>query len=181
MSLRKSFSFMAAAAMLALILAGCAPALVGASAASVLPQSAKNAAVAQAQPTAQPGQAALPADAGITVTGVGQVNGTPDIARVVVGVESQDKDVKLAVNDNNTKMTALIAGLKSGGINAKDIQTMNYSVYVENPQPGNLAPDQTTQATPSNLIYHVTNQVQITVRDITKLSGVLEQSVELGR
>jgi uncharacterized protein YggE len=170
MSLRKTLSFVAVTAILALTLAGCAPALVGA---SVAPMGQ-----AQAQPTAQP---ALPADAGIKVSGVGQVFGTPDIARVVVGVETQGSDVKQAVTDNNTKMTALINALKSAGIAAKDIQTTNYSVYVENPQGRDMpASDQPAQDTQSGLIYHVTNQVQITVRDITKLSSVLEQSVDSG-
>ncbi len=168
MFLRRYFSIAAAAAMLIVLLAGCGPALVGAGVAPSL---------AQAQPAAQTQPSALPADAGITVMGTGQVSGTPDIARVTVGVETQNKDVKKAVADNNSKMTTLIAALKSTGIADKDIQTMNYSVYVENPQ-GQALPND--QGTPTNLIYHVTNQVQITVRDTTKLSSVLDEAVTSG-
>ena len=165
MSFRKSFPIVAVSAMLVLILAAFAPGMLGA---GVSP------AQAQAQPTAQ---VALPANAGITVMGVGQISGTPDIARVTVGVETQGNDVKQVVTDNNTKMTALINALKGAGIAAKDIQTMNYSVYVENPQVRDMPGE---QVTPANLIYHVTNQVQITVRDITKLSSVLDLSVDNG-
>ena len=170
MSLKKFFSFAAVAAVVVLTLAACAPGLVGASVSPALPAQP----AAQSQPTAQP---ALPADAGITVMGTGQVSGTPDIAHVTVGVETQNKDVKQAVADNNTKMTALIASLKSAGISDKDIQTMNYSIYVENPQG---QPSTNEQGAPANLIYHVTNQVQITVRDISKLSNVLDESVSSG-
>ena len=36
------------------------------------------------------------------------------------------------------------------------------------------------QAAPLNLIYHVSNQVQVTVRDISKVSSVLDLAVSNG-
>lgn len=168
MFLRKSNLLVAVSAILVLTLAACSPGVVGA---GVVPG-------LRAQTAAQAQTADQPANAGITVTGTGQVSGSPDIARVTVGVESQGNEVKQVVSENNTKMAELIAGLKGAGISDKDIQTTNYSVYVENPRVEPVAP--TEKAQPSSLIYHVANQVQITVRDISKLSSVLDLSVEKG-
>lgn len=164
MFLRKSFLLVAVSAILVFTMVACAPSVIGASVPPAL--------AAQTQSTAQP------ANAGITVSGIGQVSGTPDIARVTVGIESQGNEVKQVVSDNNAKMAELIAGLKGAGISDKDIQTMNYSVYVENPRVEPVAP--TEKAETGSLIYHVSNQVQITVRDISKLSSVLDLSVENG-
>lgn len=161
MFFKKYVSLAVIAVLLVLVLAAFAPGLAGAS-------------TARAQATEPP---VLPADAGITVMGVGTVSGTPDIANVTVGVESQGSDVKQVVADNNTKMNALIASLKAAGIADKDIQTMNYSIYAESPVGREISPDQPSQGL---TVYHVTNQVQIVVREISNLSSVLDVAVENG-
>ena len=185
MSHRKIFSFLALAAVLIFALAGCSPALISAGATPNLPAqqaggapkisgaSAPSGLVAQTGPTVQSGTPA----GGITVSGTGQVSGSPDIARVVVGVETQGSDIKQAVSDNNTRMSALLSTLKGAGINANDIQTMNYSVNVENPQGPGMPVDQNTKPA---VTYHVSNQVQVTVRDLSKLSDILDQAVSTG-
>jgi uncharacterized protein len=171
MSFWKPISFMALAAILILSLAGCSPALLGASVAPVLTTGS----VQQGDPTQQ---VTTPVGGGITVAGTGQVAGSPDIAHIVIGIETQGKDVKKAIADNNTQMTALLTALKTAGIAAKDIQTMNYSVSVENPQ---VSAGQTgSTETPVAVIYHISNQVNVTVRDITKLSDVLDDAVSSG-
>jgi uncharacterized protein YggE len=170
MSLWKPISIIALVATLVLALAGCAPTLTGASLAP-----ARAVTVQQGGPTPQ---VTTQTSGGITVVGIGQASGSPDIARVVIGVETQDKDIKKAIADNNTQMTALLNSLKAAGIAAKDIQTMNYSVSVENPQ---VPMGQTgSTETPPTVIYHVSNQVNVTVRDITKLSDVLDEAVTSG-
>ncbi|RPJ47395.1 MAG: DUF541 domain-containing protein [Chloroflexi bacterium] len=171
MFLWKKISFVALAAILVLSVAGCAPALLGASVAPAGPASAP-------QQTGPTPQGTAPANGGITVSGIGQVSGTPDIARVIVGVQTQGKDVKKAIADNNAQMTALINSLKAAGIAAKDIQTMNYSVSVETPP---MPVDQSgATATPVEPTYHISNQVNVTVRDITRLSDVLDRAVASG-
>ncbi len=192
MLFRTNISFLVLAVVLILALAGCSPALV--SVAPNLP--AKQAsgsdaqvsgAIAGAKAGAQPGlvaqtgqtaQASAPTGTGgISVSGSGQVAGSPDIARIVVGVQTQGSDVKQAVSDNNKGMSALLNTLKGAGISDKDIQTMNYNVSVENPQnPGVV----TGQSTKPEVTYHVSNQVQVTVRDLTKLSDILDQAVSSG-
>jgi uncharacterized protein YggE len=70
-------------------------------------------------------------------------------------------------------MTRVIEELKQSGIEAKDIQTTNFSVEPRY--------DDRDDGKPAKLIgYHVTNSVFITVRDISKLGEVLDKIVGFG-
>lgn len=113
---------------------------------------------------------------GITVVGTGKAAGAPDVAHVNVGIETQSDSVQKAVADNKVKMTQLLAALKRMGIADKDIQTTNYSVYTQRqPAPG---PDSKSNLGPTT--FQVNNQVDVTVRDVTKLGDVLDQVVAAG-
>jgi uncharacterized protein YggE len=111
---------------------------------------------------------------GITVVGVGKASGAPDVAQVTIGVDTQAPSVQKAVDDNKTQMNALLSTLKGLGIADKDLQTNNYSVYTEQKP----APDGASSA--AQLVYHVSNQVQVTVRDINQLGDVLDKAVAAG-
>ncbi len=188
MSLRKPVFYMALLAIFVLVLSGCSAAVpaafsgasaqlaVPAAAAAVLPQAGAQQALPPAQTTT------TPASGGISVVGIGQVSGAPDIARVTIGVQTQGADIKAAVAQNNTDMTALVATLKAAGIAEKDIQTSNYSVSAETPPVPVEAPGTSKSGTSAAaaVTYHVANQVQVTVRDLTKLSDILDKSVDSG-
>ena len=126
-----------------------------------------------AQPVAE---AAAPttSERSITVVGVGKASGAPDVAQVSIGVDTQAPSVQKAVDDNKTQMNALLSTLKGLSIAAKDLQTNNYSVYTEQKP----MPDGTSSAT--QVVYHVSNQVQVTVRDINQLGDVLDKAVAAG-
>jgi uncharacterized protein YggE len=108
------------------------------------------------------------------VVGVGTASGTPDVAHVNVGIDTESSAVQQAVNDNKTKMAALLDALKGLGIQDKDIQTTNYSVYTQRAPGPNGAPDS------GPLTYHVTNQVDVTVRDVSQLGDILDKAVAAG-
>lgn len=61
----------------------------------------------------------------ITVTGYGVAYGSPDIARVGLGVETSNTDVQVALEETNEKLEAVLAVLREAGIADADIQT-NY-------------------------------------------------------
>ena len=111
---------------------------------------------------------------GITVVGTGKAAGTPDVAHVNIGVETQADTVQQAVADNKAKMTKLLDTLKASGIADKDIQTTNYGVYTQR-EPGPEGKGSSGQTT-----YHVNNQVNVAVRDVTKLGDVLDKVVAAG-
>ncbi len=114
----------------------------------------------------------------ITVVGVGKASGKPDIAHVTVGIETQAPSLQKAVDDNKAKMTGLLDTLKKLGLADKDIRTSNYSVYTERPTPP-VAPV-ATEGSVDQMIYHVTNQVDVTVRDVNQLGDVLDKVVAAG-
>jgi len=108
----------------------------------------------------------------ITVTGTGLVTLTPDIAYISIGVHSQDASATVATNDNNTKAQAVINAIKGFGVEAKDIQTTNFSIY----------PQQQLDSSGKQIgiIYAVDNTVYVTVRDLTKLGALLDGTVNAG-
>jgi len=108
----------------------------------------------------------------ITVTGTGMVTLTPDLAYVYIGVQSQDASASIAMADNNTKAAALIAAIKSFGVEDKDIQTSNFNI---SPQP--------VYDDSYNIIgytYMVQNTVHVTVRVLDNLGSLLDAAFTAG-
>ena len=67
----------------------------------------------------------------ITVVGMGKASGTPDVAHVTIGIDTQAPSIQKAADDNKAQMNTLLSALKGLGIAEKDLQTSNYSVYTE--------------------------------------------------
>jgi uncharacterized protein len=109
----------------------------------------------------------------INVNGSGKVYLTPDIAYVSISVHTENKDAAKAVAENNTKSQAVKDALTNLGIEAKDIQTTNFSIYPQQ--------QYDPQGRPTGEInYVVDNSIYVTVRDITKIGEVLDASVKTG-
>lgn len=108
----------------------------------------------------------------ITVTGTGMVTLTPDIAYINIGVRNQDASASVALTDNNASTAAVIAAIKSAGVDAKDIQTTNFSIYPQQQYDNN--------GKITGTLYMVDNTVYVTVRDLTKLGSLLDASVVAG-
>jgi uncharacterized protein len=64
----------------------------------------------------------------IFVSARGEVQVSPDRARVQVGMETQARTSQLAAQENNRKQAAILAAIQKLGVPAANIQTMNYSV-----------------------------------------------------
>jgi uncharacterized protein YggE len=109
----------------------------------------------------------------LTVTGTGTVNLTPDIAYVSIGVHTENTDIAQAVESNNSLAQAVVDALRNSGVDAKDLQTSNFSVY---------SATQTDQITgkPTGTNYSVDNSVSVTVRDLSKLASLLDTAVHAG-
>ncbi len=127
-----------------------------------------------AAPAAPTQPASNPPSHTISVTGSGLAYGAPDIAVAQIGVQSRNPEPGAALDDANAKMTAIMAALKGLGIDDKDIQTSNFSVYAQQ----DIDP-QTGQAK-GTITYIVDNTVSITMRDLTKVGPVLGQVVAAG-
>lgn len=109
----------------------------------------------------------------INVNGTGKVYVTPDIAYVTIGVHTEGKDAAEALASNNATTEKVVAAIKAQGVDEKDIQTTNISIY----------PQQQfdTQGRPTGeIIYMVDNSVYVTVRDLDKLGDVMDSAVKAG-
>jgi len=65
----------------------------------------------------------------ITVSGEGEVFAVPDMATFSVTIQQEAKEVKSAQEVATKKANDIIAYLKQQGIEEKDVQTADYSVY----------------------------------------------------
>lgn len=128
-----------------------------------------NNAAAQAEPAAP--ATTLPRT--ITVLGEGTVATQPDIAQIQVGVEVTGDNAQEASAEAAEAMQAILEALEEMGIEAKDIQTSGYNIFVERPM--------TPQGTVSrDVTYRVHNSVSVTVRDLDTVGDVLDAVIEAG-
>ncbi len=114
-------------------------------------------------------------DRWIEVTGEGSVRATPDFARVTLGVTTTAKDAQEAMAANAKSANALVALIKSEGVAPADIQTSGVSI---SPMFSNQPPAQARAPTITG--YSVSDNVMVTVRDISGLGALLDKAVGAG-
>jgi uncharacterized protein len=108
----------------------------------------------------------------IAVMGSGKVTVTPDMATTQLGVAIQKPTAKAAREAAAAAMTKIVAALKALGIDDKDIATAMVSLGPIYAYPNNQSPTVTG--------YQLSNTVSVKVRDLSKLSDVLDNSVAAG-
>jgi len=108
----------------------------------------------------------------ITVVGEGSASAKPDVAHTTIGVQVTAATAADAAKQNNDKMNAVIAKIKSLGVADKDIQTTNYSITpVHNTGKGSV----------NDIVgYQVSNNVALTIRDLDKVGAILDQVTQAG-
>jgi uncharacterized protein len=109
----------------------------------------------------------------VTVTASGSVTAVPDTARITSGVATEAPVARDALAKNSEAMKKIIAGLKAGGIDEKDIQTASFHIEPRYTR---------AREGEASVIdgYRATNQVQVTVRNLDRLGDVLDRLVGLG-
>jgi hypothetical protein len=109
----------------------------------------------------------------IAVIGEGKANTQPDIAEATIGVQLTNPNLSEATGAAQQTMEAILTALQSQGIAEQDIQTTNFNIFVERP----LGPDGQPTQEP---LYHVNNDVQVTIRDLNMIGPVLDAAIEAG-
>lgn len=107
----------------------------------------------------------------ISVTAQGKVTVSPDMAIIRLGVTSEALKVADAVKDNTAKMNAILTEVKNSGVAAEDIKTTNYSLT---PRYDYLESRRVFRG------YTLTQEVQVKVRDFSKIGDILEKSSAKG-
>lgn len=108
----------------------------------------------------------------VTVSAHADVRRVPDIATLSTGVVTQGADANSAIRENSQRMNRVLEAVKKAGVAAKDVQTSGVSLnpdyhYVSNRPPRIRG-------------YYASNTVNVTVRDIGGLGGILDALVATG-
>ncbi len=110
----------------------------------------------------------------IIVTGTGQAKGTPDLAIVTLGVEVRNSDLGTALDQVDSKMSAVSSALGDMGIAQKDMQTSTFDVRQEqprNPQTGELT---------GEITFVVTNLLTAQIHEIDQVGEVVGAALDAG-
>jgi len=110
---------------------------------------------------------------GIWVSGSGKVAVTPDIALLQLGIETQEATVAEAQAKASEAMDKVKASLTSSGIAEKDIQTRSFRISQRTRWDDVQQQEVVTG-------YRVTNQVVAKIRDMEKISGIIDAVVAAG-
>ena len=111
------------------------------------------------------------AQGGISVSGTASISLAPDIATIVLGVESIDETVADARSTAASAMAGIVNVLTEAGVADEDIQTQRLSIQ----------PQYDYSSEKRELIgFTVVNIVNVTVRDIDSVGSIIDKSVEAG-
>lgn len=101
------------------------------------------------------------------------IESAPDTATFSTGVETSAPTASAALRQNSTEVAKVIAQLQKLGIAERDIQTSGINLNAEYDY---------IQATQKNRFkgYRVSNQVQVKIRDISKLGKIMDAVVTSG-
>ena len=118
-------------------------------------------------------------EAGIWVTGTGQISMEPDLAILNLGVESIEDTVAEANGAAANAMDAIMSSLTENGIEERDIQTHNFNVrpqyeWVELDENGR-------RSSMRELVgYQVTNSLTAKIRDLDAVGTVVDEVITAG-
>jgi uncharacterized protein YggE len=110
----------------------------------------------------------------ITVVGEGRDKIKPDLAHVDIGVSVKNSTVQEATSEAEKVMDAVMIALKGHRIAKEDIQTSGFSIWADEYQPGPQSQSR------DEVIYRVSNQVKVTIRDLDEVAAVLDAAIESG-
>jgi len=108
----------------------------------------------------------------VSVSGTGHSSVTPDRFSFNVGVQTVANTVDDAVSQNNKRVAAVLAALKSAGAQDKDIQTSTFNIYPQQDyQQGKL---------PRILGYQVTNSITVRSTKVADAGRYLGVAIAAG-
>lgn len=105
-------------------------------------------------------------DRTIAVTGTGQVSVEPDMATVIIGVQSEDTQASVALDGASAATAAILATLDTQGIEAEFIRTGAIRL---NPKYASSVLSSGTQISG----YTAINSIEVEVNDLAALGGLL--------
>jgi uncharacterized protein YggE len=105
---------------------------------------------------------------GITVTGTGAVQTTPDQAEFTLGVQSEGPTARDALAANSERMRRVLAALSAAGVAKKEVQTQDVS----------MSQTYSSDGRPNGYSAH--NSVSVTIRVLAKAGAILDAASNAG-
>ncbi len=138
---------------------------------------------------AQPVHVSAPSNqpSGISVSGSSEVEGEPDVAVAVLGVEVRSSSPEQASQELAQRMNRVVETLKKSGVAAPDIQTAQLSLYMEHvartqtlvPEEDGQEGSQEKPAKPAPQ-HRATNTVSVKIRDLDRASQIITAALAAG-
>jgi uncharacterized protein YggE len=125
---------------------------------------------ALAQPA--PGASAAFAVTTLNLAAEGEARAVPDMATITLGVTGQAPTAVEAMSDNAQRMAAVVAALKRAGVADRDLMTSSLSLSPQYVYVQNLPPKLSG--------YQASNQLIVTVRDLSRLGPIADATVSAG-
>nr|WP_290666098.1 SIMPL domain-containing protein [Ardenticatena sp.] len=116
----------------------------------------------------------------LTVQGMGEVQASPDLATITLGVVTLNTSAADAVDENNAVMTNVLEALLDAGIAEEDIRTVEFGIYPEEQPVEGAALDRESEAPTPQIRYRVVNRVAVVVREIERVGEVLDAALDAG-
>ena len=111
-------------------------------------------------PAAEPGT--------ITVSGKAEIEATPDVVQIRIGVETQGRTPGVARDRNNEAVNATMAAITELGIPEEDIQTGSINLNTQHDYSGNLSG------------YQMSTSLNVTIREMEKAADVIDAAISAG-
>ena len=108
----------------------------------------------------------------ISFNGEGKVLAKPDVAAISLSIVTEAVTSKAAQDDNSSKSKAVSDFLKKQGVEEKDIKTTGYNIYPQYRYPQYDKPEIRG--------YQVNQTMEVKVRDLGKVSSILDGVVSAG-
>ena len=109
----------------------------------------------------------------VSFSGEGKVVSKPDIAKVQLSIVTDALTSKAAQDENSKKSKAVTDYLKKQNIADKDIKTTGYNIYPQYKYPRD-------GSQPTITGYQVNQSMEVKVRDLDKVSNILDGVVAAG-
>ena len=103
----------------------------------------------------------------ITVNGTGLVSGTPDVLELYLGVDTRAESAGEALEKNSELTVGVLKVLRDAGVDEKDIQTTNLSIYPAYDDDGEVV-----------IAYSVSNRVVAKLRDLNTAGDIIDEATE---
>lgn len=114
----------------------------------------------------------------LLVSGEGEIWLAPDMAVLQLTVSREATTAREALDANSAAMQQVLDAMRKSGVADRDLRTSQFNIqpryhYPSREQDGG-------QAQPTIVGYQVINSLEVRVRDIDRVGGILDQAVSLG-